>query len=88
MTRHIRQSGTHNLRRPRAGEPVVEKHRYNSFYATDLAMILRGLGGETVVPTGMTSECCVLGTAAGASERGFRSPVIAAAASARPDRRR
>ncbi|WP_236796266.1 cysteine hydrolase family protein [Amycolatopsis sp. GM8] len=62
---------------PRDGEPVIKKHRYNSFYATDLEMILRGLGVETVVLTGMTTECCVLGTARGALERGFRSMVVA-----------
>jgi biuret amidohydrolase len=61
---------------PRPGEPVVKKHRYNSFYATDLEIILRGLGVETVVLTGMTTECCVLGTARGALERGFRSVVV------------
>ncbi|GAB3146455.1 cysteine hydrolase [Amycolatopsis stemonae] len=61
---------------PRPGEPVVKKHRYNSFYATDLEIILRGLGVETVVLTGMTTECCVLGTARGALERGFRSVVL------------
>ncbi|GAA1560189.1 cysteine hydrolase [Kribbella lupini] len=62
---------------PRPGEPVIKKHRYNSFYATDLEIILRGLGVETVVLTGMTTECCVLGTARGALERGFRSVVVA-----------
>jgi ureidoacrylate peracid hydrolase len=62
---------------PRPGEPVIKKHRYNSFYATDLEIILRGLGVETVVLTGMTTECCVLGTARGALERGFCSVVVA-----------
>lgn len=61
---------------PLPGEPVIKKHRYNSFYATDLEIILRGLGVETVILTGMTTECCVLGTARGALERGFRSVVI------------
>lgn len=61
---------------PLPGEPVIKKHRYNSFYATDLEIILRGLGVETVVLTGMTTECCVLGTARGALERGFRSVVV------------
>ena len=61
---------------PRPGEPVIKKHRYNSFYATDLEIILRGLGVDTVVLTGMTTECCVLGTARGALERGFRSVVV------------
>ncbi|GHF31637.1 ureidoacrylate peracid hydrolase [Amycolatopsis bartoniae] len=61
---------------PLPGEPVIKKHRYNAFYATDLEIILRGLGVETVVLTGMTTECCVLGTARGALERGFRSLVV------------
>lgn len=61
---------------PRPDEPVIKKHRYNSFYATDLEIILRGLGVQTVVLTGMTTECCVLGTARGALERGFRSLVV------------
>lgn len=61
---------------PRANEPVIKKHRYNSFFATDLEMVLRGHGVDTVVLTGMTTECCVLGTARGALERGFRSVVL------------
>lgn len=62
---------------PQAGELVIKKHRYNSFYATDLEIVLRGLGVDTVVLTGMTTECCVLGTARGALECGFRSVVLA-----------
>lgn len=31
---------------------MIKKHRYNSFYATDLEIILRGLGVDTVVLTG------------------------------------
>lgn len=62
---------------PRDGELVIKKHRYNSFYATDLEIVLRGLGVETVVLTGMTTECCVLGTARGALECGLRSVVLA-----------
>lgn len=61
---------------PLPGEPVIKKHRYNAFYASDLEIILRGLGVETVVLTGMTTECCVLGTARRALERGFRSLVV------------
>lgn len=61
---------------PLPGELVIKKHRYNSFYATDLEIVLRGLGVETLVLVGMTTECCVLGTARGALERGFRSVVV------------
>lgn len=62
---------------PQPGELVIKKHRYNSFYATDLEIVLRGLGVDTLVLTGMTTECCVLGTARGALECGFRSVVLA-----------
>ncbi|WP_433299237.1 cysteine hydrolase family protein [Pseudonocardia sp. CA-142604] len=55
----------------------MKKHRYNSFYATDLEIVLRALGVDTVVLTGMTTECWVLGTARGALECGFRSAVLA-----------
>ncbi|WP_033416529.1 cysteine hydrolase family protein [Streptomyces canus] len=61
---------------PRPGEPVIKKHRCDSFHATDLEIILRGPGVETVILTGMTTECCVLGAARGGLERGFRSMVI------------
>lgn len=62
---------------PQEGDLVIKKHRYNSFYGTDLEIVLRGLGVETVVLAGMTTECCVLGTARGALECGFRSLVLA-----------
>ena len=62
---------------PQAGELVIKKRRYNSFYGTDMEIVLRGLGVDTVVLTGMTTECCVLGTARGALECGFRSVVLA-----------
>lgn len=61
---------------PRDGDIVLKKHRYNSFYATDLEIVLRGLGVDTVVLTGMTTECCILGTARGALECGIRSVVL------------
>ncbi|MDH6573607.1 nicotinamidase-related amidase [Streptomyces sp. SAI-117] len=59
---------------PRPGESVIKKRRFNSL--RDLEIILRGLGVETGFLTGMTTECCVLGAARGALERGFRSEVI------------
>ncbi|WP_412518865.1 isochorismatase family protein [Actinomadura madurae] len=44
---------------------------------TDLEVILQGIGVGTVFLAGLTTECCVLGTACGSLERGSRSPVVA-----------
>lgn len=45
---------------PTATEPVIKtKHRYDAFYGTDLDIILRNLGVDTVIISGcMTNYCC------------------------------
>jgi ureidoacrylate peracid hydrolase len=48
---------------PQPGEIVIKKHRYSGFYGTDLDIVLRGLGIETVVITGVTTENCCHATA-------------------------
>jgi len=48
---------------PREGEPVVPKWRSSGFWGTNLDMILRCNGIETVVITGCTTEGCVESTA-------------------------
>lgn len=62
---------------PEAGDLVVKKHRYSAFYGTDLDVLLRGFGVDTLLLTGMTTECCVLSTARGALELGYRTIVLA-----------
>ena len=44
---------------PRPGEPLVAKTRYSGFYDTDLQSVLTGLGADTLVVCGLTTECCV-----------------------------
>jgi nicotinamidase-related amidase len=44
---------------PRPGEPVIGKLRYSGFYRTNLDAVLRGLGVDTLVVCGLTTECCV-----------------------------
>ena len=44
---------------PLAGEPVVTKHRFGAFHATDLDVILRSRGVRTVVFVGVASNVCV-----------------------------
>jgi nicotinamidase-related amidase len=48
---------------PQEGEPIVTKHRSSGFWGTDLDMLLRSSGIETVLITGSTTEGCVESTA-------------------------
>ncbi|MBI4590828.1 MAG: cysteine hydrolase [Candidatus Rokubacteria bacterium] len=57
---------------PRPEEIVVKKHRYSAFFGTDLEIVLRGLGVDTVVITGVTTENCCHATARDAMFRDFR----------------
>jgi nicotinamidase-related amidase len=57
---------------PRADEVVITKRRYSAFYGTDLEIILRGLGIDTVVISGVTTENCCHATARGALFRDYK----------------
>jgi ureidoacrylate peracid hydrolase len=57
---------------PRADEIIVKKHRYSAFYGTDLEIVLRGLGVDTVVITGVTTENCCHATARDAMFRDYK----------------
>lgn len=48
---------------PTGSEPVVRKHRSSGFWGTDLDLLLRSNGVQTVVVTGCTTEGCVESTA-------------------------
>jgi nicotinamidase-related amidase len=47
---------------PAEGEPVITKHRSSAFRATDLDLVLRSLGVETVVIIGEQTPGCVEAT--------------------------
>ena len=49
--------------RPKPGDPVVSKHRFNAFRNTDLDTILRANGIRTLVFTGVATNVCVETTA-------------------------
>lgn len=49
------------------------KGNYNSFFETDLADTLRGLGVETVHVVGVTTDICVFQTIGGADAEGFKT---------------
>lgn len=56
---------------PAPGEPVVVKHRYSGFHQTDLEMLLRVRGVQTVVTCGVATNVCVESTARDAFMRDF-----------------
>lgn len=48
---------------PEPSEIVIKKHRYSAFFGTDLDLILREWGIETVIISGTTTEACCHATA-------------------------
>jgi nicotinamidase-related amidase len=57
---------------PLAGEKVVFKHRYSSFYNTDLETVLRCLKVEDIVISGVMTNMCCESTARDAYYRDYR----------------
>lgn len=61
---------------PQPGDLLIKKHRYSGFFQTDLEMILRGRGIDTVAVAGVTTEDCVHATARDAMFRDFHTTVL------------
>lgn len=57
--------------RPRPGEPIVTKHRFDAFLNTDLDLILRSNGVRSLVITGVATNVCVETTARQAFVRDY-----------------
>ncbi|MFC3226201.1 cysteine hydrolase family protein [Marinibaculum pumilum] len=57
---------------PQPGEHVIKKHRYSGFFATDLDLLLREWGIDTVVISGTTTENCCHATARDAMFRNYK----------------
>jgi biuret amidohydrolase len=51
---------------------ISSKKRLSAFYPTDLEFLLRNLGKNTMVVTGLMTDCCVLNTCFDGSNRGFK----------------
>jgi nicotinamidase-related amidase len=60
------------LVRPVEGDSRILKRRYSCFYGTGLDALLRELGVDTVVLTGLVTDICVQHTAADAFFRGYK----------------
>lgn len=61
---------------PRDGEFAIAKRRYSAFFATDLDLLLRGLGVKTVVIMGTLTNVCVHYTAVDAHQHDYHFYVI------------
>ena len=63
---------------PRAGDPLVTKPSYSSFYRSNLEEVLDDLGVDTIELTGCSTETQLLTTATDAMQLGFAVDVPAA----------
>ena len=66
------ESEVHHDLSPLASEKVILKHRYSGFYNTDLETILRCLGIQDLVITGIMTNMCCESTARDAYYRDYR----------------
>ena len=61
---------------PKGGEMVFSKKRYSAFHGTGLDAALRGLGVDTLVVAGLTTECCIDAAVRDAFERDYHVFVV------------
>jgi nicotinamidase-related amidase len=61
---------------PHPGDPIVRKHRMNSFLGTDLKMLLRWHDIKSVVLTGVATHGCVMNTAYAAVGNDYYTVVV------------
>ncbi len=62
--------------KPLAGEPVLMKRTSGAFVSTDIQQRLQDLGAETLIITGVETDCCVYNTAIEANDRGYQVIVV------------
>jgi nicotinamidase-related amidase len=61
---------------PLLNEPVIDKPGKGAFYQTDIELMLRNRGIDTLFVCGVTTEVCVNTTVREANDRGFRCIVL------------
>ena len=50
----------------------IVKHKYDAFHDTDLNTLLKNIGADTVIITGVTTNCCCESTARSAFEHDYK----------------
>ena len=68
---------------PVDGEPVIVKHKPNSFFETDLDAQLKALGKEQVIYAGFMTHMCINSTARAGFNLGHKGTVVANATATR-----
>lgn len=58
--------------RPEPDDYVLVKRRYSAFFATDLDLLLKGLGVDTLILAGAATDVCVRATAQDAHQLNYR----------------
>ena len=66
----------HTAVAPRPGDVVVTKHRVSAFAGTDLEMVLRASGIETLVLAGIATSGVVLSTTRHAADADYKIVVV------------
>jgi len=62
--------------KPAHGDHVIHKRRSNAFYNSDLELMLRSRGIDTVIITGVVTDGCIANTVRGARERDLHVIVL------------
>ncbi|RUS47080.1 cysteine hydrolase family protein [Cohnella sp. AR92] len=57
--------------KPEPTDYVIQKRRYSAFFQTDLQVLLKGLGVNTIILTGAATDVCVRATATDAQQHDF-----------------
>ena len=61
---------------PVKGDHVINKRKGSAFYATDLELMLRAMGKDTVIMAGVVTNGCIAATVQGARERDFNVIIV------------
>lgn len=62
--------------KPLAGEPVLMKRTSGAFASTDIQQRLQERGVNTLIISGVETDCCVYNTAIEANDRGYQTIVV------------
>jgi len=62
--------------KPQKGEPVILKKSSGAFATSNLHQILQDMGIDTLIITGVESDCCLYNTAIEANDRGYKVIVV------------